>query len=347
VPDDGAPAGEDQRVAKLTSRDIATLSGVSQSTVSRVVRGYPHVSDAVRERVLRTMKATGYRPNAAARTMRTRLTGVIGVVVGRVTNPFYPELIDALSEEIGNADRQMNLWVSDHGGEPSALGAIRQGAVDGVIYTTVTASSSSLSEAIRQGAPIVLLNRTLAGLPCDKVSSDNHEGGATIARYMLRHGHERFGLIAGPVGISTGAEREEGYRRALLEAGHPLRDDMCARGEFTHASGHAGLLQLMQRTPAPTAVFCVNDVIAFGALDAARAQGIPVPEDLWIVGYDDIDMAAWEAFSLTTVRQPVGEMARLGVKMLVDRLEGRAPVPFRHERLPGELIVRNSTAGRR
>lgn len=343
---DAARTRSDGDTARLTSRDVAALSGVSQSTVSRVLRGYPHVSDKARDRVLRALEVTGYVPNAAARTMRTRSAGTIGVVVGRVTNPFYPQLLDALSVEIDEVDRQMALWISDHGGEYGALNAIRQGSVDGVIYTTVTADSTSLPAALRLRAPIVLLNRTLSTLPCDKVSSDNHKGGAGVAAYLLRHGHERLALVGAPMEISTGREREEGYRQALLEAGRPLSDDMFVRGEFSHATGHAAVTELLKGPRPPTGIFCVNDVIAFGALDAARAHRVSVPDDLWIVGYDDIEMAGWESFSLTTVRQPVREMAQLGVQLLLDRIEGRAQGEFVHERLPSELVIRASTGGK-
>ncbi|MEA2494416.1 MAG: hypothetical protein QOJ29_2327, partial [Thermoleophilaceae bacterium] len=148
---------------RMTSRDIAALAGVSQATVSRVIRGRPNVTEATRQKVLRTLEDTGYVPNASARTLRTRSTGTIGVVVGRITNPFYPELLDALSHELDHQGYRMSLWVSDDdAGELAAFEAIQRQSVDGAIYTTVTAESKSLKLAVQQDTPVVLVNRTLA-----------------------------------------------------------------------------------------------------------------------------------------------------------------------------------------
>jgi LacI family transcriptional regulator len=135
-----------------------------------------------------------------------------------------------------------------------------------------------------------------------------------------------------------------GFRRALEAAGLPLSDDLYVHGDYSHSSGIVGLQKLFAGTSPPTAILCANDVIAFGALDAARRLGVSVPDDLWIVGFDGIDMAGWDAFSLTTVRQPIQEMAARGIECLIERIEGRAPSRFRNERLPVELIVRGSTA---
>lgn len=333
----------------LTSRSIAALSGVSQTTVSRVLSNHPNVSPSTRERVLRVLDETGYSPSAAARAMRTQSTGVLGVVVGRVTNPFYPQLAEALHQEISQRSLQMSLWISDgardDGGELAALSAVQHRAIDGVIYTTVTSHSPSFQLAIARSAPIVLLNRTLDDVAVDSVASDNQRGAADVAGYLLGHGHRRVALITGPADISTAREREAGFRAGLRVGGVSLEDGVVVRGDFTHAAGHDALVRLLDATTSPpSAVFCVNDVIAFGVIDAARERGMRVPDDLWVIGYDDTEIARWASYDLTTVRQPAPLMARRGVDLLMERIAGEAPAAARSERLVGELVVRGSTA---
>jgi LacI family transcriptional regulator len=267
------------------------------------------------------------------------------VVVARVTNPFYPQLLDALSDAIAARGKLMSLWIAEEeAGELAALEAIRRGTVDGVLYTTATRESRSLRVALQRHAPVVLVSRTLERVRCDKVSSDNRGGAAVAARCLLQDGRARIGLIGGPPETSTAREREAGFRAALAAAGRPLEDGLCVRGEFTHAEGRAAMLALLRRRRRPDAVFCVNDVVAFGALDGARAWGVAVPDDLWVVGFDNIEMAGWDCFSLTTVRQPLGLIAQTAAEHLLQRIDGTgtAPAAFRHTRAPADLVVRRS-----
>jgi LacI family transcriptional regulator len=331
----------------MTSRTIAQLSGVSQTTVSRVLRDDPKVSEASRARVLRVLEETKYAPNASARAMRTGSTGVIGVVAGSVTNPFYPELVEALNVEISRRDRHMSLWIAAEppareAGELAALAAVRGGAVDGVVFTTVSRQSPALHAALAQQAPVVLLNRTLGGLCCDTVSTDNVLGAEAVARYFVAHGRTHVAMITGPAEISTAREREEGFFAGLGAAGLAGNAAAIVRGNFTHASGHEAMRRLLRQTPRPDALFCVNDVVAFGALDAAREAGVSVPDDLWVVGFDDTEMATWAAFDLTTVRQPIAKLAEVGIDLLIERMRARDAPPT-SRRLPADLVIRGST----
>lgn len=314
--------------------------------MSRVLQGSSKVRDATRERVLEAVVSTGYSPNILARAMKTRRTGTIGVVVARITNPFYPELLEALSAELEAAEQHMVLWTSEGAGDVSALQAIRAGIADGVVFTTVTAESKPLQEALKQQAPVVVLNRSVKGLPCDQVTSDNMAGSRAIADYLVAGGHRRLGYIGGPSRPSTSAERKRGFRKGLASAGIAWDETLCRYGDFSHADGRAAMRELLSLEDPPTAVFCVNDLTAFGALDGARSLGCRVPQDVWVSGYDDIAMSAWDAFDLTTVRQPIGEMAALAVRMMLERIAEPATPP-RHHRFPSELVVRGSTGGRR
>lgn len=330
----------------VTSRNVARAAGVSQATVSRVLQGSDKVHAATRERVLEAVISTGYSPNILARAMKTRRTGTIGVVVARITNPFYPEVLEALSAELAAAGQRMVLWTSEGAGNASALEAIRAGMADGVVFTTVTAESMPLKEALKRQAPLVMLNRSVEGLPCDQVTSDNVAGSRAIAEYLVAGGHRRLGFVGGPPRPSTSAERKRGFREGLASAGIAWEETLCRYGDFSHADGRAAIRELLSLDDPPTAVFCVNDLTALGALDGARSMGRRVPQDIWVAGYDDIAMSAWEAFDLTTVRQPIAEMVALAVQMLLERIADPS-LPPRHHRFPSELVVRGSTAGRR
>lgn len=327
----------------VTSRDVARAAGVSQATVSRVLQASDNVTEQTRQRVLRAVAETGYEPNVVARAMKTQRTGTIGVVVARITNPYYPQMIEALSAELASAQQRMVLWTSEGTGDASALEAIRQRMVDGVVFTTVTAESVPLHEALRRGAPVVTLNRSVEGIACDQVTSDNLTGSRAVLRYLVEAGHRRVGFIGGPIGPSTSGERERGFREAMADAGLQLDERLCRRGDFSHEDGRAAARHLLGLDRPPTAVFCVNDLTAMGAIDGARSLGRQVPDDIWVVGYDDIAMASWESYDLTTIRQPITEMAELAVRLLLRRITEPGVDP-RHHRFPFELVVRGSTA---
>lgn len=329
----------------VTSRNVARTAGVSQATVSRVLQGSEKVTPETRRRVLDAMAETGYSPNMVARAMKTRRTGTIGVVVSRITNPFYPELLEVLSAELGAASQRMALWTSEGAGDAGALEAIRAGMVDGVVFTTATAESKLLREALERKAPIVLLNRSVEGLPHDQVTSDNVAGSRAVAEYFVASGHRRIGFIGGPAGPSTAEERRRGFREGLEGAGLGWEESLCRAGDFSHANGRTAIRELLGMADPPTAVFCANDLIALGALDGARSLGRRVPEDVCVAGYDGIDMAAWDSYDLTTVRQPVPQMVSVAVGMLLQRVADPA-IPPRHQRFPSELVLRGSTGTR-
>lgn len=318
---------------------MARIAGVSQATVSRVLTGSANVAPERRERVLAALEATGYQPNAWAAAMKTGRTGTVGVVISDVRNPFYPELLSTLGERLAAHGHRMILWESSAAGEESAIAAIDQGLVDGVLLTTSLPGAAAFSAATDRGAPVVLVNRTLPDAGCDQVSSDNEGGAARVGSYFLAAGRTRAGLVRGTPRASTAMEREAGFRRVIDGSGIPL---VTHDGDFSHGAGHRAGLALLDRDAPPTAIFCVNDLMAFGVLDAAIALGVRVPEELWVVGFDDIPMAAWETFDLTTVRQPIDDMATHAVEALLARIAG-ADGEATHQRFGGDLIIRRTT----
>lgn len=331
------------RGTRLTSADVARLAGVSQATVSRVLNGSASVSPQRRAQVLRALEQSGYRRDALAAAMKTGRTGTIAVVVSDIRNPFYPELLAPLGARFAAADHRMILWETDAAGEELALSAIREGLVDALVIATAMPGSASLHEAIQRRFPVVLVNRTIAGAGCDQVSSDNVAGAMEAARHLLQADRTNIAMIGGPSGASTAHEREEGLR-SVVDATPGARCEVL-RGDFSHATAHRIARDLLTRAEPPLAIFCVNDLTAFGVLDAARSLGVQVPDDLWVIGFDDIPMAAWESFDLTSIRQPIGEMAAEAVSMLLGRLGGESH-PFVHRRFPCELVVRGTTGVR-
>jgi LacI family transcriptional regulator len=328
----------------VTSHDVARLAQVSQATVSRVLREDPKVRPATRERVLKVLAETRYEPNAAARAFRAGRADSIGVVVARLSYQLYPAMLEAIGAQLARLGRRMIVWDSDHGGDAPAIRALRQGVVDGVILTAATGESEFLREVPAEGSAVVLLNRIVEDYASDQVSSDNLDGGRRVAEYLVACGRKRIALIGGIPRASTIRDRERGFREALERMGVGLPPHYYFRSEnFTHANGVQAVTRLMELASPPDAVFCVNDVLAMGAMDGVRARGARVPEDAWIVGYDDIEIASWGAYDLTTVRQPMERMVGQAIDLLLARIDHRE-APLSHKCLANELVIRGSTA---
>lgn len=328
----------------VTSRDVAQLAGVSQATVSRVLSSSAKLSPATKAKVHAAMEELGYVPHAGAQAMKTRRTRTIGVVVADLTNPFYPEILDELTRELDAAGYRVVLWNAGGGSHQNALTAIREHAVDGVIFTTATEESVELQTAVEKGSPIVLINRAVDCFGCDQVTSSNLAGGTMVADYLLDNGVTRAAFIGGTLNASTSRDRRAGFLNRMSERGHPVPEELCLQGAFSHDVSAEFMDRFLALPERPQAVFCANDYMAFGALDALRRQGLSAPADCWVIGYDDVEMAAWDSFSLTTVRQPSRKMARVGAHMLLERIQS-PDRPQQRMEFPCELIVRGSTRG--
>ena len=308
----------------VTSRDVAELAGVSQATVSRVMSSSPKLSPATRARVQAAMETLGYVPHAGAQAMKTRRTNTIGVVVADLTNPFYPEVLDELSRELDAAGFRVVIWNAGGGSHHDALKAIREHAVDGVIFTTATEDSLELQAAIEKNSPIVLINRVVEGLECDQVTSSNTEGGAAVADYLLaarqdaRGFHRRRCKTPVPPASAARASSEKWQNRAT-----PFPEHFRFHGGFSHDISAQITNRLLARADRPQSHLLRQR--PHGLRCPGRPPSTPAiqPTDCWVIGYDDVDMAAWESFSLTTVRQPSREMARAGAEMMMQRKSTR------------------------
>lgn len=325
----------------VTSRDVARLAGVSQATVSRVLSKPDRVAPATRARVTAAMEELGYVPHAGAQAMKTNRSNTIGVVVSDLTNPFYDELLDELTNELARVGQRVLLWNTGHDYHDNATQALQERAVDGVIFTSVTTGSVEFEEAFRGEYPIVLLNRVMQDFDGDVVMSDNVAGGALVADYLVQNGKTDVAILTGTDVATTARIRERSFKARMAELGHPVPEHRRINAKFDHDLAQVKCERLLEQVNAPEAIFCCNDIMAFGALDALRTKGLTA-DDCWVVGYDDVEMSSWPSINLTTVRQPARLMAQEGVSMILQRIEDRDR-PAQAKVFTPELFVRGST----
>ncbi len=322
-----------------TSHDVARLAGVSQPTVSRALRGDPRVADATREKVLRAAAELGYVTSELGRGLATRSTRQVAMVAD-LRNALYPALVGPLHDRFAEHGFRM-LLLAEHGDDAGTYRRVLDRSVDGVVLTTTLSGSPLPTGLLASGLPFVELNR-LSGLPeADGVSADNHGGAGAVARLLLAEGHQRIAAVLGSSDTSTGRDREAGFRAALAAAGTELPASRVTHGGFGYEDGERGFAAVMTGQDRPHAVFCVGDLVAVGALNQARRMGISVPRDVAIVGFDDIAMAAWPCFNLTTARADLDAMAKAAADLLVGRMRGDASPP-RTRVFPAELVLRGT-----
>lgn len=324
----------------VTSHDVARLAGVSQPTVSRALREMTGVAPETVQRVRAAADQLGYIPSEAGRTLSTRKTGTIGIVSAELTNPFYPELVQPIRDEL-EASGYRTLLIPDSSDAPLQAARLCDGALDGVVLTTSFAHSALPQQLREYGLPHVLANRLVEGSDADSCAFDNSDGAQLAAAHLIERGHRHIGMISGPLETSTGREREEAFLTALAARGVQVRDDHRHRGDFTFASGYKGAFRMLAAPTPPTALFCGNDVVALGAINALKERGVTAGSDVAVVGFDDIPMAAWPVFDLTTIRCDRATMAKESVRMLMRRLESLEHSSD-HVVIPVHLIQRGS-----
>ncbi|MFR9727963.1 LacI family DNA-binding transcriptional regulator [Saccharopolyspora sp. MS10] len=327
----------------ITSHDVARFAGVSQATVSRALRGDPRVSAATQDRVRRAADALNYVPSEAGRSLSTHTTRRVGVLVSDLANPFYPYLIGPLHDELEQHGYRMML-LTERSDTALATEGLLDHSIDGAVLTTAT-SGSALPEALRRKqVPFVFLNRVDGRDGADAAVVDNQLGGRIAATELVELGHRKIALLGGSPDTSSGRDREQGFVAGLADAGVALPASRIRRGPYDFDTGYRGLAELLDADADVTAVFCGNDVVAIGAYNAALREGLRVPDDLTLVGFDDLPMASWEAFSLTTLRYDLPEMARAAARLLVERLTGKATGPARQVAFEPELVRRGTHA---
>ncbi len=328
------------RAARVTSLDVARLAGVSQSAVSRALTPGASISDAMKRRVTEAAETLGYTPNLFARSLITRRSDLIGVVMGEVTSAFYAEVLDRLGRSLQErGQRVLFAGAPLEAGPDQAVGELLHYHVAGIVITSATLSRGMAARCTAAGAPVVLLNRKPPPGEASSVRCNSVHGGYLAGDLLAQAGHRRFAFIGGLPGAFSSKERERGYAQALAK--HGMTIAASTEGGFTYEGGFAAAQELLRGRQPPDAIFCGSDEMALGAVDAARVLGLHVPRDVSVIGFDDIPTAAWEGYRLTTIRQPVEHMVERTLEILFGQIEqpGSKRVV---QQIAGELVVRRS-----
>lgn len=329
-----------KKPVNVGSEDVARLAGVSRSAVSRAFTEGAYIAEGTKAKVLEAARVLGYRPNAIARSLSGRRTGIIGIVLGQLENPFYAEILEALTKLLQKRGLAPLLFLSDEQNMDELVSTLLTYQVDGVLLPAATLSSRMAVQCERSGTPVVMVNRYSRHESISSVAGDNFGGGASVAELFLRQGHKSIAFISGLPDTSSNKDRENGFRNRLAEAG--IVPVAIEPGFYTHEGG-AAATRLVIANVRPDAIFCANDVMAMAALEVAEREfGVSVPDDMVIVGYDNSKQASWPLYSLTSVDQNISQMAEQAVELLVEHIADLS-MPARHLVVPTRLVERVST----
>ncbi|HVU77052.1 MAG TPA: LacI family DNA-binding transcriptional regulator [Gaiellaceae bacterium] len=330
---------------RATIRDIADLAGVSIATVSRVLNDRPDVAPGTREQVLQVVREQGFQTNRGARALSSGRTGLIGLTLPLVNDSYFGPILFGASEALYEREMRIQLCptLHQHDREASLIDRLTHGSTDGAILMLPEESNEELLNLQTIGYPFVVVDPRETppdGIPC--VSAMHAAGAKAATEHLLTLGHRRIGAIGGQPGWYANDERMMGFRAALATAGLLPDSDLILYSDWRISSGEAAAEELLSRPDPPTAVFAFNDNVAIGVINVARRLGLSVPEDLSVVGFDDTVQATIVTPTLTTVRQPLAELGRLGVSLLMRLVEGQRLDALRIE-LATTLVVRDST----
>ena len=346
-----ASAEASSRPRRPTIFDVARHSGVSYSTVSRVVTGHVNVKPATRARVQAAMAELGYVAHVTARALAKGRTQAIGLLAQEIDNPFFSVVIKGVDQEVSGADYDLLLCTthSRRGKEAEYVARLAHGMVDGLLIVLPTALPEYVAQLRAERYPFVLIDHDSEAPGCTVVNAANRTGTREGIAYLIGLGHRRIGFITGRQDVGATHQRLAGYRDAMAEAGLDVDERLVVPGDFLEPRGHAATLELLSLRQPPTAIFASSDVAAFGVLAAAREAGLRVPEDLSVLGFDDIVEASSVGVGLSggvglsTVRQPLREMGRVAVQRLLALLADRSR-PATRVVMETELVVRSTTA---
>jgi len=332
-----------------TIKDIAKRAGVSVATVSYVINNTRWVHEDKRRRVLEAIRELNYVPNAVARGLRVQKSNAISLIVSDITNPFYPDLARACQEVAQARGYTVNIVNTDD--EPDkmseALKQLRGGKVDGAVVTSALPDNrEEIAQLLKEGYPLVLASRKLEDLEADSIVADNKRGAMMAVNYLIGLGHRKIAFVNGVESSWINETRTEGYLQAMREAGLEVHPEWLTSGKARYEASYqtARMLLSLPEEKRPTAILNLTDLGAFGVLDAAKDMGVAVPEELAVIGFDDLFISGLRNIQLTTIRVPRHEMGRLATEMLFQRMENKAAQP-RSVVMPVELVIRKTCGG--
>ena len=330
---------------KVTSLDVARKAGVSQSAVSRVLTPGASASKKTVEKVRSAVTELGYRPNILARSLITGKSRIIGLVVAYLNNRFYPEVLEKLSHRLQRKGYHVLIFIANNTQDDisQVIEGILEYQVDGIVAASVAMSSDLAARCQAAGVPIVLFNRSQDDDALCSVTSNNFLGGQTAARHLLDLGHTKIGYIAGWEGASTQLEREDGFNSVLALSN--LKVSHREVGNFEIDEAKQAALKMFGASNYPTAVFVASDHMAFAVMDILRSNlGFRIPQDVSVVGFDDVSLASYSAYDLTTIRQPLIQMVDTTVDILLTQIEHPETVNNRVIKIDPVLIKRSSSS---
>lgn len=333
-----------QNPPKVTIVEVAEKAGVSLGTVSRVLNNDAHVAPETRERVTAVVRELGYVANRQARGLKNSKTNTIGMVVPDLGTGYIGEIMMGVDAELAIHEFDLMLFTTHRAPikEANYVANMVQGMVDGILLVLPRNPADYVGSLSQRNFPFVLIDHQGIGSPCPAVGATNWHGAYTATEYLIKLGHTRIGFITGSMDLGAAIDRLEGYKSALKTHHIPEDASLINYGSFYQTDGYSGACEMLELEHPPTAIFASNDAMAMGAMDAVRSRGLRIPEDISIVGFDDIPQAEVVRPALTTVRQPLRQMGGLAAQMLIDKLKTPYAELGRIE-LPTELIVRAST----
>jgi len=330
-----------------TQADVAKLAGVSQSVVSQILNDNDiSVSDGTRKRVLDAIDQLGYVPNKFAQSLRTNNTRTIASIIPDITNPFYPAFQRGIQSVTNQKNYDLIIYDTDEKeeNEKRSLKSLQQANVDGAIVSLFHHSFEALKPLIEKGIPVVYWRGgpVEKDLVVDLIFVDNVAMAKTAVSYLIDKGHTRIGMLAGLENTPPRQDRIRGFREALRDHNLALEKTLIQDGDFSETGGYQGMKKLLRLDPRPTAVFASNDLMALGAMLAMREENLRIPEDVALIGLDDIPAAKLVHPSLTTITQMQEDIGRIAAEMIFERIEGTAPDKSRLVEMPYKLIARES-----
>ena len=330
-----------------TIQDVARLAGVAPITASRVINNSGYASQSVRERVLQAVEELGYVPNTLARSLRSRKTDTLALILSDITNPFFTTIARGVEDTASDAGYTVIFCNTDESEseERKYLNVLLQKRVDGILLIPAGNGVQSVQAARDQGIPVVVLDRRAPGCAADVVRGDSEGGARSLTQLLISLGHRRIALMTGSPNVSTAQDRATGYHAAMHAAGLE-KEELVFYGRFTQASGAEMVRQAIAARPAPTALFAANNFIAIGALNQLRELGQRVPEDMALVSFDDLPAPLVTFPFLTVAAQPAYEMGCRATTRLIERLEAASTDEYREIILPTEVILRASSGSK-
>ena len=330
----------------VTIMDVARASGVSLATVSRVLSGYEFVRESTRDRVLEAVEHLGYVANLQARSLAGGHSQIIGLLVPNLDNGYVGTIMRGIDQELERANYDLILYTSHRhpSNESSYVSAIANGLTEGLLLVAPLVPTAYLDVLRQQNFPYVLIDQVDTTDNSTVVEATNWQGAYEATRYLVQLGHMRIAFITGLRAVRSAVDRLHGYQAALTDSNIPVIEEFIIEGDYQQQTGYETTKRLLQSVnPLPTAIFVSNDLTAFGAIEAARECGLSIPDDISIIGFDDIPQTSLVYPKLTTVRQPLEQMGKVAVKMLLERIEDRSLPPQRVV-LATQLIIRDSCA---